>query len=137
MTDETQDDELIVCYLLMRQDMASLNPGKGHAQAHHAGTLMLRHAKGWNEEQKSWLAAWNAQAGGFGTVLSMGVAEGDMAKALHIARRLEVPYGVVVDPTYPLMDGDTLHLISVSTCAYIFGPKIKIERACAGLDLHP
>ena len=62
----------------------------------------------------------------------MGVAEGDMAKALHIARRLEVPYGVVVDPTYPLMDGDTLHLISVSTCAYIFGPKIKIERACAG-----
>lgn len=137
MTDETQDDELIVCYLLMRQDMASLNPGKGHAQAHHAGTLMLERSRDWDAEHREWLNTWIRQADGFGTVLCLGVSERTMIEALDIAQRIEAPHGVVTDPSYPLLDGETLHLLPVPTCAYIFGPKIKIERACAGLDLHP
>lgn len=131
-------DEALVVYLLMRADMASMNTGKACAQSHHAGTQMALHdSPHWKPEHQEWLRRWQTEAKGFGTVLCMGVSEKTMYDALEIAQRLGVPNAVVNDPTYPLLDGQTLHLFPLDTCAYIFGPKVLIQNATAGLDLHP
>ncbi|USN16048.1 peptidyl-tRNA hydrolase [Brevundimonas phage vB_BpoS-Papperlapapp] len=129
--------ELLCVYLLMRTDMASMNAGKGHAQSHHAGTQMaLKDRQTWTVTQQNWLRDW-AESRGFGTVLTMGCDNRQMNEALAIATRLGFPCAVVNDPSYPLLDGSVVHLFPLDTCAYIFGPKIAIERAVAPLDLHP
>lgn len=131
-------DEQLVVYLLMRNDMKSMNTGKACAQAHHNGTKMAtRHAPHWKPEHKLWWERWLDEADGFGTVLCMGVSDATMKQALDVATRLGVPTGVINDPSYPLWDGQTLHLFPLDTCAYIFGPKVLIENACRHLGLHP
>lgn len=130
-------DELIVKYLLVRNDLASLNPGKGFAQSDHAGTQMiLKDMPGWSPEHQAWVHRWAEDGDGFGTVLAMGVSERTMLRALDIAARLGVPHATIRDKSYPLQDGETLHLIPLITCAYIFGPKVLIENATKHLDLH-
>lgn len=144
MTDETPTteaatapEEMLVVYLLVRTDMDSMNPGKGHAQSHHAGTQMaMKDRQVWTVKQQNMLKAWAGDRG-FGTVLSMGCTNRQMNDALAIATRLGFPCAVVNDPSYPLLDGSVVHLFPLDTCAYIFGPKIAIERAVARLDLHP
>lgn len=131
-------EELIVKYLLVRNDLASLNPGKGFAQSDHAGTKMvLRDMKTWSDQHRAWVERWAEDGDGFGTVLSMGVSERTMIQALDIAARLGVPHGTILDKSYPLQDGAVMHLIPLVTCAYIFGPKVLIENATKHLDLHP
>ena len=131
------EDELLCVYLLVRTDMASMNPGKGHAQSHHAGTQMaLKDRHAWSTQHDDWLKAWAGDRG-FGTVLTMGCDNRQMNAALAIAVRLGFPCAVVNDPSYPLLDGSVVHQFPLDTCAYIFGPKIAIERAVAPLDLHP
>lgn len=131
-------DELLVKYLLVRNDLASMNPGKGFAQSDHAGTQMvLKDMLGWSAEHQAWVRRWANDGDGFGTVLSKGVSERTMIQALDIAKRLGVPHATVLDKSYPLLDGETLHLIPLVTCAYIFGPKVLIENATRHLELHP
>lgn len=131
------EEELLVVYLLVRTDMASMNPGKGHAQSHHAGTQMaLKDRQTWSAIHQNWLKEWAGDRG-FGTVLSMGCSNRQMNEALAIAGRLGFPHAVINDPSYPLLDGSVVHEFPLDTCAYIFGPKIAIERAVAPLDLHP
>ena len=132
------DEEPLVLYLLMRSDLASMNTGKACAQAHHAGTQMaLKDFKGWKVTHQNWLGRWQREAGGFGTVLCMGVNERTMRAVLDVAARIDVPHGIVNDPTYPLIDGDVLHLFPLDTCAYVFGPKVLLAAATHNLDLHP
>lgn len=132
------EEELLVKYLLVRNDLASMNPGKGFAQADHAGTQMvLKDMPGWKPAHRAWVRRWAADGDGFGTVLSMGVSERTMNKALEIAKRLGVPHATILDKSYPLVDGDVVHEIPLVTCAYIFGPKVLIENATKHLDLHP
>lgn len=130
-------NEQLVVYLLMRDDLASLNPGKACAQAHHAGTLIANHSKTWSPEHHEWYTIWEDEGNGFGTVLCLGANERAILQALDIAKRLDVPHGIVRDPGYPLRDGRVTHSIPLETCAYIFGPKVLIQNATAGLDLHP
>jgi peptidyl-tRNA hydrolase len=130
-------EEPIVIYLLMRDELTSMNTGKACAQSHHAGTQMaLKDCLSWEPLHREWLVRWASEASGFGTVLCLGVSESTMNKALDIAARLGVPNAVVHDPAYPLIDGSVLHLLPLDTCAYIFGPKVLIANATAGLDLH-
>lgn len=129
--------ELLCIYLLVRTDMESMNPGKGHAQSHHAGTQMaLKDRQTWSVKHQDWLKEW-AGGRGFGTVLTMGCNNRQMNAALAIAARLGFPRAVINDPSYPLLDGSVVHEFPLDTCAYIFGPKIAIERAVAPLELHP
>lgn len=131
------EEELLCVYLLVRTDMASMNPGKGHAQSHHAGTQMaLKDRHSWSTKHEAWLKDWAGDRG-FGTVLTMGCDNRQMNAALAIAVRLGFPCAVINDPTYPLLDGSVVHEFPLDTCAYIFGPKIAIERAVAPLELHP
>lgn len=131
-------DPEFTLYLLMRNDLESMNAGKACAQAHHAGTqVAIRDYPGWDTRHKMWFDQWQKQAGGFGTVLCMGVNERQMRRTLEVAERIGVPHGVIHDPTYPLRDGDAFHLIPLDTCAYVFGPKVLLAAATHALDLHP
>ena len=123
-----------ILYILMRNDLDSLNPGKAMAQASHATNLFLedyeefcqtRNAlsevsgfdmniiKGVNEWERS-------TPQGFGTVI---VLENDIYSIENVINNFMMYgylCGIVHDPTYPLKDGSFVHHIPLNTCAYVF-----------------
>lgn len=138
-----------VLYILMRTDMASMNPGKAMAQASHATSCFHRlmenttemvmaknggHPKGIAADYMEWLAeaAYN-----FGTVLTLAVTEAEMREVIMYADQFEMPNGVVTDPTYPLRDGAVTHYLAVDTCAWIFAEKEDAQNVLGWLQLHP
>ncbi|WNL50631.1 peptidyl tRNA hydrolase [Ruegeria phage RpAliso] len=126
-------------YILMRTDMASMNAGKGMAQAAHAANQFLRDAADADDISVDTLP-WEEQARGFGTTITLAVpTERAMKEAVDAARAEGFIAGVVHDSTYPLRDGKVTHLIPVDTCAYVFTP-CRAEHpveALAGMSLHP
>ena len=80
-------------YILMRNDMDSMNPGKAMAQASHASnqfvaTLPTDAYDIYNE----WL-----QCNGFGTVLVLEVTEAQMRTSVAVADALDLVSGIVHD----------------------------------------
>lgn len=144
-------DSFPVLYILMRTDLASMNAGKGMAQASHASNAFWKHINDTyfdlltdddviGHEIERLANVWQLETEqGFGTVLVLGVSELEMRTAVDVANKLEYVSGVVHDPTYPLMDGDFCHFLPLDTCGYIFGDKSDpILGAIVGkLDLHP
>tara|TARA_B100000003_G_scaffold206989_1_gene223568 strand:+ start:836 stop:1243 length:408 start_codon:yes stop_codon:yes gene_type:complete len=132
-----------VLYILMRTDLASMNPGKAMAQASHAGSTFVRNAEpGYNVDEELFNAWQNETSQGFGTVLVLGVTEVQMRTAVAVAESFGVdkfPCEIIHDPTYPLQDGDTTHFIPVDTCGYIFGDKenITLQAILQNFELHP
>ena len=120
MTDPKEAPRL---YVLMRTDLASMNPGKAVAQGAHAANQCVHEiAVAGSVEQRAMLAEWETQTGnGFGTTITLGVSEAAMRSAILVARSLGLHADVVHDPTYPLIDGEVLHLLPLDTCAFIFG----------------
>lgn len=140
--------EDVYLYLLMRQDLASLNPGKAVAQGAHAANQMVAsilfppEADSRTPEQlkqhRSWLSSWEQQTGvGFGATITLGCTEAEMRRAVETALLIRLAAGITHDPTYPLMDGSTLHLIPLDTCAFILAPKIWARVAISDLELMP
>lgn len=124
-----------VLYILMRADLASLNPGKACAQATHAANQCI--AEGTEPQKAHALAGW-AEGRGFGTciVLSVGDAE-DMRAIVGAASAAGYHAGVTHDPEYPLRDGTFTHLIPLDTCAYLFGPRDALVPFVGYLPLMP
>ncbi len=128
-------------YILMRNDLASLNAGKAVAQGSHAANQMVADARKLGEVNQfhSAVAIWEKEANGFGTCIVLSVNEAQMrasvAKAL--ADALPSHAGICHDPTYPLLDGKTLHLIPVDTCAYVFDYPARAKRHLVGYPLMP
>lgn len=111
------NDDPVVLYLLMRTDLASMNPGKACAQAHHAATHMaaqLRHL-----EATCLYDEWVLQTGHYGTVLTFGVDETTLRQLVQIAHIQGMVCGRVIDPSYPLRDGQVTHALTLVTCGYI------------------
>jgi peptidyl-tRNA hydrolase len=128
-----------ILYILMRTDMLSMNPGKAIAQGSHA-TSKFHNAMNNPSGAASWSAdyvEWRRQAGGFGTVLTLGCTEAQMFQAINNAQRAGVPCGIVNDPTYPLRDGATTHFFPVNTCAWVFVDKFESGMIVGNLELHP
>ena len=136
-----------ILYILMRTDMDSMRncPGKGMAQASHATSKFhnaMEAASTYDDAvvNAKWLTAfyeWKEQAGGFGTVLTLGCTEAQMFQAINNAQRAGVPCGIVNDPTYPLRDGATTHFFPVNTCAWVFVDKFESSMIVGNLELHP
>lgn len=138
-----------VLYILMRNDLASMNPGKAMAQASHASNAFVKdatvrlngditHSKDINLNNA--FETWKGETGqGFGTVIVLAVNENEMRTATMYADACGFVNGIVHDPTYPLLDGDSVHFIPLDTCAYVFG--IKDDPMLKGLlrnfPLHP
>lgn len=123
-------------WCLMRTDLASLNAGKAIAQGMHAQMVAQETLSGsahWSEMWKS----WKAQANGFGTTITLGGKRRGIDEALKRILDANLPGSWILDPTYPLLDGEFLHLIPLETCAWVFGLPSRVTPLLKPLELHP
>lgn len=117
----------------MRRDMDSLNPGKAMAQAAHAANAAVDFLE---RHDPMALNEWRKECKTFGTTIVLGVNSFD---ELHEVI-YDFPYsGEVLDPTYPINDGQVTHLIPVTTCGWVFAKRDywKSRVITQNLDLHP
>ena len=106
-------------YILMRNDMDSLNPGKMSAQAAHASNQFVKELpanSSYRKEYKKW-----AGQRGYGTTIVLAASEKEISDI--VCAEGEYPAGMVIDETYPLKDGETTHYFPCMTCGYTFGPR--------------
>lgn len=129
-----------VLYILMRNDLASLNPGKAMAQASHASNQFVHSIKEGGMIDYELFNMWsNETTQGFGTVLVLSVNETQLQSSIMMAEKHLSHCGIVHDPTYPIQDGETVHHIPLDTCGYVFGDKDDpmINAIVGLLPLHP
>jgi peptidyl-tRNA hydrolase len=110
-------------YILMRNDMDSLNPGKAVAQGAHAAHVFARKMSKNNSNFKREFKKWESTLG-YGTVITKEGTEAEITLVLDTA--INEGYdecGWIEDPTYPLRDGKVTHYFPCLTCAYIFAPR--------------
>jgi peptidyl-tRNA hydrolase len=123
-------------YVLMRNDMDSMNCGKAIAQGHHCGSVF---AKNMEDSKNLLYNNWLQETlQGFGTVLVLGVDETQMRNAIHAGLTCGFPSGLVNDTSYPLRDGGVTHYLNIDTCGYIFGNKNNpiLKSILKGLEPH-
>lgn len=127
-------------YILMRTDLASMNPGKAMAQASHAYGA-LKHAVSHNRDRfMPYYGEWQDQTNQrFGTTIVLGASERQIEDVIRQVRESTLPVLAdwVLDPTYPLRDGEVTHLISLHTCAIVFGAEVEAHKFVEHLELHP
>ena len=130
-------DTSLICYVIMRTDLDSLNPGKAMAQAHHAYGAMKNKIRANIGRQPDYIAWQETTEQDFGTVIVLGGTEGGIQAALDQIHKYRLPVvsGWVHDPTYPVKDGAITHLVPVNTCAFLFGT--RSECADAGMSRFP
>lgn len=129
-------------YVLCRNDMASLGRGKGHAQSAHAANAFTWDTIIRPSIENTTLNAdaleWCREADGFGTTIALSANLRQINEKITLAKALGFPARVVPDPSYPLLDGRTLHIIpDVVTGGYVFGEKADLEIILRDLDLVP
>lgn len=139
-------------YILMRSDMASLNPGKAMAQATHAANecvfLIRKWAKAAEEKGKNYqkydhfkkmqkmLESWEEDRG-FGTCIVLDIgSEANLQEFVAAAGTAGLRAGITHDPSYPVRDGDVTHLIPVDTCGFVFGEKEECSKVLGSLPLY-
>lgn len=124
-------------YILMRIDLASMNAGKAVAQGSHATNLFEDFMKSSPEtdSRHQLYREWKESAGGFGVCITLGCDERQLRGAIEYGTRCGIPCGITHDPTYPLMDGDFLHLIPLDTCGWMFGDKAELSWLLNDLNL--
>lgn len=144
-------NEKYILYIIIRNDLESLNAGKAMAQASHASNAFIK-KYGHTKAAKKW-AGETSQ--GFGTVIVLSVNKKQLDEAVHNSETADV----VVDPTYPYIvnnevaalidpkhhtvepivknDGTTVLHREEITCAYVFGTKENCKSTIGHLPLHP
>ena len=131
---------MYVLYVLMRNDMDSLNSGKAMAQANHAYGAMKARIRSHLPMQQAYISWMDQTTQEFGTTI---VLEADFAQIDDVIGRAERFFsksmiaGWVHDPTYPIRDGRVTHLIPLNTCGFVFCTKEEGEDLLAHLELHP
>ena len=127
-----QDDDYRM-YVFVRNDLDSLSVGKIAAQVHHTATHFMYFNRFLLDTDpfKTWLQS----GGGFGTVLTMNggdTPEEFFSKLDFYMDRYKdgkAIGGIVKDPTYPVRDGKTTHLINLITSFYVFtNEKLEEEK---------
>ena len=131
-------------YIIMRNDLQSLNPGKGMAQAAHAGNAFVHDIEKRVPKTSPVMRAyqqWSKETHqGFGTTIVLGGSLWLINKLSNDLKKIKEDFlsGVVHDPTYPVRDGDVTHLIPLDTCFYIFCAKEgEVKDILTPFLLHP
>lgn len=153
-----------VLYILARNDLDSLNPGKLAAQVAHAATQLSEFIYNDVDRDSALYVQyknWIKQAGTFGTVITLAASKEQLD---HFFEGVEVnpyehaAYGCTIDPTYPfIVNKEYLDILSecgriVSfnkiddnkyfatrrehTCSWIFGMKSVVSKYVEGLQLY-
>ena len=129
----------IVCYVLMRNDLASLGAGKACAHAHHAGTRMVWSVnRSGSPAQFALLQKWMAEAEGVGVTIVLEADEETVKWCVSQAACLTeqgVSAGVWTDPTYPSTTARGFCLMKVDVCGWILGAKSVLEPLLGDLPL--
>ncbi len=136
----TPADDLVL-YILVRNDLASLNHGKACAQAAHAANECVAHLYA-NGRTMSLLKQWmEGHDGNFGTTIVLAGNWQAITDSIATVERdadHRTVSGRVLDPTYPVTDGDVKHAIPLETCAWVFGSRAKLQLTLlSGLKLMP
>ncbi len=117
--------------IIMRDDLASMTPGRAAAQASHATShfTMEMEAKSddyANEDTRKMTRdvhqyrVWKSStAQDFGTTIVCRANEELMKSTIDDAS-LEYSTGIIIDPTYGVRDGKVTHYVQLETCAWIF-----------------
>ena len=132
----------IRCYVLVRNDLPSLNAGKATAHTHHAGVQMV--AKYMDHTiVRDYIEQGIANgADHFNTTISLSANLGQIETVLKMADQMDYVADRVLDPTYPFFvdeedvalidptkatstpvrsDGRVLMTRPETTCAYVLG----------------
>lgn len=150
-------------YVLMRNDLTSLNTGKAMAQATHAGhALTAKVEKLQNEKLTELYVNWaNTTRQGFGTTIVLSVNVKELVETVSMLEdNVGIATEAVYDPTYPYIvdnefanlipetvdtskrfqkDGKTVMFRNEITCGYVFGDKnsFEIRTMLKKFPLHP
>jgi len=129
MTEPEKDYRL---YLLCRNDLPSLNPGKMAAQAAHSANQFvfelyeriaeLKAGSGDTKKEcamryieDGYLVWRNSTKQGFGTTITLSLNYHDMVQAVNAAKSLHFPAGITHDPEYPFMvDSEVAALLAAN-----------------------
>ena len=141
-----------ILYILMRNDLDSLNPGKAMAHAAHAANQFQCDVERCHKKHPLWkmYQKWKGEYD-FGVTVTlaapMDVIEDRFGQIMHennvfdsLMENPEEIYmkGFVHDPSYPIRDGQVTHLIPLDTCAYLFcNRKSTISSYLSSFPLHP
>lgn len=123
----------VIQYIIVRNDMDSMTPGRACAQAAHAANACVKCVN-----NNTRFVEWENQTNkGFGTTI---VLQSDIhginliRNAISLDENLR--YDIVEDPEYHVQDGEVTHLLPVATCMWIFGRKSQIEPYVSHLELY-
>lgn len=154
-----------VLFILMRNDLDSLNCGKLIAQGSHASNAFVEQYHTFNqqltvnlmnltpsddsyklyvntlEKINSSYTTWrNSTEQGFGTVLVLEGAMKDIEAAIETCISTGYIAAIVHDPSYPIRDGSIVHHLPLDTCSYVFVPDKDTDtvavQALAEFSLH-
>ncbi len=124
-------------YILMRTDLDSLGPGKAMAQANHAYGAVRAAIRKNLVIQRDFLE-WTTQTEQeFGTTIVLGGTVHEIDTVLYKANKTALMVsGWVHDPTYPIEDGGTVHVLPMDTCGFIFGGRRNLLELTRDLFLY-
>lgn len=135
-----------VLYIIMRNDIESMNQGKSIAQGSHASNAFVKHFhshmqasfrpndKAEDEQLNEAFYEWEKSTSqGFGTVLVLEASMKDINTTIEILKKVGKIAGIVHDPTYPIVDGSVVHHIPLDTCGYVFVENKKEDAVASTL----
>lgn len=143
MKEHVYQDLEPVLLILMRTDMDSMNSGKAQAQACHVGSALALCFEGDNDPSTAvrLYEKWRKEtAQGFGHVdVRDGVGYEELQQEVETANRAGAIAELILDPTYPVKDGDVVHYVSIYTCAFVFCDKNSdtYRDLCNRYQRHP
>ena len=119
-------------YIIMREDLWDMNPGKGMAQAAHAQALFDAYTPDNLEDYGKHYSAW-AEDRGFGVTLVLTAPKSEW---IQISLGV-VYYGYVNDPTYPYRNYyGKLFTSSEDTCMWVFATTEQEVEHMQQYNLH-
>lgn len=131
-----------ILYILMRNDLDSLNCGKAAAQATHAASdfeqnvLLLPENDTFSQCVLEGVSRWRGNRT-FGTTIVLEARWPMIENVITFIDNndINVFCRIIHDPTYPIRDGEVTHLIPLNTCAWIFGDKEVLQPYLYDLEL--
>lgn len=135
-------------YIMMRNDLVDLNPGKAMAQAAHAANQFISSLKppapSWTgaNSLEGWLETWTNQAKGFGTTIVLTASKSQIEHIIPLGASEGYACDFVFDPTYPIKSAEgEIFTVNAMTCAYVFvapyTDDYETEIQLRKLSLHP
>ena len=115
--------EEIKLFCIVRTGLETMTPGRIAAQVAHAASAAAKTSPK-TADSLARYTLWVKQAGTFGTTIVLNGGSSDNFNRIFVALCEEAPlnfWGEIVDPTYPILDGDTVHLVEVSTVIWYLG----------------